>query len=246
MRHRETANNMGAVGAEAQASQLAATKVQLETLRGSLSEFAQKYRGRINSDPEFRQAFCEMCVAAGVDPLASSKGLWDELLGVGQFYNELAVQVLTVCLRTRDLNGGLLDMEECLKLVQASRPKGQAAVGPDDIQRAVSCLAALGRGVGIRNCGGRRLVYSVPDELNADPAQALEVAVAAGGRVSAEDLVTRFGWPAERADAALAHFVREGLCWVDTQDASSERVCWFPSIALAATGRDTAQLAGLS
>lgn len=33
-----------------------------------------------------------MCNAAGVDPLSSSKGLWDELLGVGQFYNDLAVQ----------------------------------------------------------------------------------------------------------------------------------------------------------
>ena len=49
------------------------------------------HRG-INSDPQFRKSFCDMCNAAGVDPLSSSKGLWDELLGVGQFYNDLAVQ----------------------------------------------------------------------------------------------------------------------------------------------------------
>lgn len=246
MRHRDQANTMGAVGDQAQASQLSAAKSQLEALRTTLSDFAQKHRGRINSDPQFRQAFCEMCMAAGIDPLASSKGLWDELLGVGQFYNELAVQVLTACLRTRDVNGGLLDLGECLKLVQASRPKGQPPVSMEDIQRAVSCCAALGRGVGIRDCGGRQLVYSVPDELSADPAQALEVAVAAGGQVSAEALVKRFGWPTHRADAALAHFVREGLCWVDTQDSDSQRVCWFPSIALAASGRDASDLAGFA
>lgn len=244
MRHREQANAVGAVGDQTQATQLLAAKSQLEALRTTLSEFAQKHRGRINSDPQFRQAFCEMCMAAGIDPLASSKGLWDELLGVGQFYNELAVQVLTACLRTRDVNGGLLDLGECLKLVQASRPtgQGQAAVSLEDIQRAVSCLVALGRGVGIKNCGGRQLVCSVPDELSADPAQALEVAVAAGGRVSAEDLVKRFSWTTHRADAALAHFIREGLCWVDTQDTSSQRVCWFPSIALVEAGRDATDL----
>ena len=26
----------------------------------------------INSDPQFRKSFCEMCIAAGVDPLSSS------------------------------------------------------------------------------------------------------------------------------------------------------------------------------
>lgn len=228
---------MGAVGERLENTQLSSAKTQLQSLRAALTEFAQKHRDRINSDPQFRQAFCEMCVAAGVDPLASSKGLWDELLGVGQFYNELAVQVLTACLRTRDVNGGLLDLGECLKLVQASRAAGQF-VDTEDISRAVDCLSALGRGVGIRLCGGRRLVYSVPDELSADPSQALEVAASLGGKISADELVRRFGWTAERADAALTHFVREGLCWVDTQDEAVDRWCWFPSIALAAMDRN--------
>ncbi len=37
--------------------------------------------------------FQEMCTTIGVDPLASSKGFWSEMLGVGDFYYELAVQV---------------------------------------------------------------------------------------------------------------------------------------------------------
>jgi len=35
----------------------------------------------------------------GVDPLASNKGFWAQVLGVGDFYYELAVQVRgTTCL----------------------------------------------------------------------------------------------------------------------------------------------------
>jgi hypothetical protein len=32
-------------------------------------------------------------MTTGVDPLASNKGFWAQLLGVGDFYYELAVQV---------------------------------------------------------------------------------------------------------------------------------------------------------
>jgi ESCRT-II complex subunit VPS22 len=34
-----------------------------------------------------------MCSAVGVDPLASQKGFWAELLGFGDFYYELGVQI---------------------------------------------------------------------------------------------------------------------------------------------------------
>ena len=69
-----------------------------------------------------------------------------------------------------------------------------------------------------------------------DPVRAREIAAAQGGHVSAEDLVTRLGWTAERAGAALTHFVDNGVCWIDTQDPSSDMVYWFPSIALADRG----------
>jgi len=237
--HRAAASN---VGAGLESSQLEQTKAQLEALRAKLGEFATKHRTKINNEPQFRQAFCEMCLAAGVDPLASSKGLWNEMLGIGSFYDELAVQVVTVCLQTRDLNGGLLDLRECLQLVRRSRV-GTQEVGLEDIEQAVRALAALGKGVGIRQAGGRRLVYSVPDQLSADPSAALEVAAANGGRTSATDLMQRLGWTRERAQVTCAHFIREGLCWVDDQDPSGERWCWFPSIALAAIESGAAPVA---
>ena len=35
-----------------------------------------------------------MCAAIGVDPLASSKGFWAEMLGMGDYYYELGVRVV--------------------------------------------------------------------------------------------------------------------------------------------------------
>lgn len=224
---------LGAVGQRLEASNLQTARAQLESLRAALQDFAQKHRARINSDPPFRQAFFEMCVTVGVDPLASSKNVWDEILGVGQFYNELAVQVLTVCLQTRDLNGGLLDMRECLSSLKRSRP-GADPIDSSDVMRAVDRLSALGKGVGTRRCAGRWLVFSVPAELSPDSTRALEVATANSGKVCSEELVSQLKWTKQRSQAALAHFVREGLCWIDSQDEAVERWYWFPSIALGA------------
>ena len=231
MRGQAQQSALSAVGERIEAANSEQARTLLQNLQQSLREFASRHRGRINSDPQFRKSFCEMCMAAGVDPLASSKGLWDELLGVGQFYNDLAVQVLTLCLTSRDENGGLLDLKECLTILRRSRAKGD--IGIEDIERAVDCLAQLGPGVSIRICGKHRLICSVPEELSDDPAQALEVAAQTGGRVSAEDLVKQYGWSRERAESALRHLIREGLCWVDTQDDDVPIWCWFPSIALA-------------
>jgi ESCRT-II complex subunit VPS22 len=53
-----------------------------------LEEFAAKHKNEIKKNAEFRQHFQQMCARIGVDPLASSKGFWAEMLGVGDFYYE--------------------------------------------------------------------------------------------------------------------------------------------------------------
>eukprot|EP00913_Durusdinium_trenchii_P003091 g2856.t1 len=178
IREKEQQSAYGAVGEQLEADKDQQARQHLETLQSSLKSFASKHRNRINSDPQFRKSFCDMCIAAGVDPLSSSKGLWDELLGVGQFYSDLSVQVLTQCMRTRDENGGLLDLRQCLANVRRARPGEKLAL--EDLERAVECLAQLGPGVSIRFCGRQRLLCSVPDELSGDTAQVIELAAATG------------------------------------------------------------------
>ena len=48
-------------------------KLQMETFKQSLEEFAMKHRQDISKDPIFRAQFQTMCSKIGVDPLASNK-----------------------------------------------------------------------------------------------------------------------------------------------------------------------------
>ncbi|CAB4022337.1 vacuolar-sorting SNF8-like [Paramuricea clavata] len=61
---------------------------QLESFKTYLEEFATKHKSDIKKNAEFRGHFQQMCARIGVDPLASSKGFWAEMLGVGDFYYE--------------------------------------------------------------------------------------------------------------------------------------------------------------
>ncbi|CAM9296297.1 unnamed protein product [Chrysoparadoxa australica] len=138
------------------------------SFKDSLEVFARKYRKDIKQDPAFRHQFQTMCAKIGVDPLASNKGFWGELLGVGDFYYELAVQIAEVCLQTRAANGGLMSTTELLQKLQAKRSRHRQSVDLDDVKRAVSKLKVLGGGFGLLQLGATSMVVSVPRELNAD------------------------------------------------------------------------------
>lgn len=53
---------------------------QIETFKKNLEEFAFKYKDEIRKNAQFRKQFVDMCANIGVDPLASSKGFWSEML----------------------------------------------------------------------------------------------------------------------------------------------------------------------
>lgn len=48
-------------------------------------------------------------------------------------------EVLTQCMRTRDENGGLLDLRQCLTTLRRTRPGEKLSM--EDVERAVECLA---------------------------------------------------------------------------------------------------------
>ena len=59
-----------------------------------------------------------MCANVGVDPLASNKGMFAQLLGIGDFYYQLGVQIIEACLATRTHNGGMVELSLLRHLVQ--------------------------------------------------------------------------------------------------------------------------------
>ena len=93
-------------GNELAETQLKQLSGQLEQFRTNLETFATEHKQEIRSvknivshflkltfpirrDPEFRRRFQEMCAQIGVDPLASGKGFWSNMLDIGDFYYEL-------------------------------------------------------------------------------------------------------------------------------------------------------------
>ena len=87
-----------ALGAEIERNQLEAMTSQLSEFKASLEAFAVKHKQEINRNPVFRNQFLKMCKQIGVDPLSSNKGFWVDVLGVGDFYYELAVSCIIIML----------------------------------------------------------------------------------------------------------------------------------------------------
>lgn len=184
-----------------------------------------------------------MCQKIGVDPLASQRGFWAQMLGVGDFYYELGVQIVDVCLRTRPANGGLIDVEELrarisrMRCASSSSSSSAAAekhhqhhhqkkkkaaeeISVDDIERAIKKLGALGGGFAVLSAGPRKLVQSVPCELSPDHTTALVLAQDTGF-VTAQQLSRELGWDAARVDSVMQLLLAEGMAWVDSQFSSS-------------------------
>lgn len=139
----------------------------METFKTNLEEFATHHKHDIKKDPRFRKHFQEMCASIGVDPLASGKGFWSEMLGVGDFYYELGVQIVEVCMAVSHRTGGLMKLDELRIRLNKSRGKRLQEVSNDDLLRAIKKLKILGNGFTlIPLSADRYLVQSIPGTLN--------------------------------------------------------------------------------
>ncbi|KAL6543177.1 hypothetical protein OROHE_010697 [Orobanche hederae] len=205
-------------------------KEQLATFRSQLEDFARKHKNDIRKNPAFRSQFHEMCTKVGVDPLASNKGFWAELLGIGDFYYELGVQIVDICLATRPLNGGLISLEELCKLLGQRRKGARDAISQDDCLRAISKLKVLGNGFEVISLGKKKLVRSVPTELNKDHNAILELAQGQGF-VTVDEVQRRLSWSSGHATDALETLLEEGLAMIDNGHKDGRRRYWFPCVS---------------
>eukprot|EP01104_Vermistella_antarctica_P019653 TRINITY_DN7820_c0_g1_i1.p1 TRINITY_DN7820_c0_g1~~TRINITY_DN7820_c0_g1_i1.p1 ORF type:complete len:255 (-),score=34.54 TRINITY_DN7820_c0_g1_i1:117-881(-) len=204
-----------------QASQM---REQMEELKGQLELFASKHKQDINKDPELRKHFHKMCLNIGVDPLASGKGFWSSVLGVGDFYYELGVQIIEVSIATRSRNGGIIDIDELLAQLVQCRPR-QGKITTHDIEAAIAKLKILGSGFRLLKTGQKTMVQSVPCELNTDHTNVL-TAAADNGFVTLASLHRDLGWAEKRSHEALKLLLQEGMVWIDSQ---GDEVCyWIP------------------
>ncbi|KAK1267784.1 hypothetical protein QJS04_geneDACA013826 [Acorus gramineus] len=205
-------------------------KEQLETFRSQLEDFARKHKNDIRKNPAFRAQFHEMCAKVGVDPLASNKGFWAELLGIGDFYYELGVQIVDICLATRSHNGGLINLQELCSLLCQRHKVARDSVSEDDCLRAINKLKILGSGFEVVSVGKKKLVRSVPTELNKDHNEILELAQVQG-YVIVDEVEKRLSWSSGRAIDTLETLLEEGLAMIDDGHRDGRRRYWFPCVA---------------
>jgi len=219
-------------GSELASEQLRTLSENMETFRGKLEEFATNYRHEIRKNAQFRRQFQEMCASVGVDPLASSKGFWAEKLGVGDFYYELGVQIIEICMASSHRNGGIISLEELRQRLVRSRNRARKdEITSDDILRAVAKLKSLGSGFAALSLGdGRYIIQSVPGELTMDHARILEAAQQNGGYVTVKFLMDNMKWDMARTERAIEHLMKEGIAWVDLATPDRTPTYWFPAL----------------
>ncbi|XP_056644959.1 vacuolar-sorting protein SNF8 [Diorhabda carinulata] len=218
-------------GNEIQENQFEQMTKQLEVFKTNLEDFATKHKNEIRKNPEFRKQFQEMCASIGVDPLSSGKGFWS-VLGIGDFYYELAVQIVEVCLATNEKNGGLISLDELrTKLIKArGQNKSHQDITKDDLIRAAHKLKIFGNGFNVIPMGkDRYMVQSVPGELSMDHSTILQQAEKNFGSISSSYLCKELNWEQQRAEKALEHMINQGLAWLDSQH-PEEYKYYFPSL----------------
>ncbi|XP_058791410.1 vacuolar-sorting protein SNF8 isoform X1 [Phymastichus coffea] len=228
-------------GTELQENQFEQMTKQMETFRINLEEFASKHKNEIKKNAQFRRQFTEMCASIGVDPLASGKGFWS-VLGIGDFYYELGIQIVEVCLATNYKNGGLISLDELReRLIQArGRRKEHQEITNEDLLASARKLKILGNGFSVVPISkGKYLVQSIPGELSMDHTAVLQQTNNNGSAFISKSLLqSELKWESERAQKALDHMVKEGLAWIDNQN-EGEPLYWFPSLFTACIASKT-------
>ena len=205
-----------AMGRKMDETRIDAVKETLNKFQTALSEFAEKHRDKINSDPEFRQQFHSMCVNVGVDPLASCKGFWADILGVGDFYFELGILVIQICIQTRSRNGGIISLTDLLERIHTHKKKSKQKASMDDLRKAIEKLSILGKGYQLIRFNKKEVPYllSVPIELSRDHEELMTIAQLYG-YVSQNIMENQNQWTKERFSLAISTLLIEGIVWVD-------------------------------
>jgi ESCRT-II complex subunit VPS22 len=218
-------NAYAALGKELEAEKIESVMSTVSAFKQTLTEFALKHKDKINSDPEFRQQFHSMCISVGVDPIASSKGFWADLLGVGDFYYEIGVKVIQISLETRSLNGGLVPLNDIMHRIQQAKYNTQSVISKQDVKRSIEKLSILQSGFRLLTLGQDEFLLSVPFELNTDGEELLDAAQHL--EYIEESFFIQKGWSEERFHMTIIPLLHEGIAWVD--EYQGKQHYYFPS-----------------
>ncbi|TXG67612.1 hypothetical protein EZV62_008887 [Acer yangbiense] len=107
-----------------------------------------------------------------------------------------------------------------------------AKVGVDPLasNKEVQFFPVLGNGFEVISVGKKKLVHSVPTELNKDHNQILELAQAQGF-VTVDEVERRLSWTSGRAIDTHDTLLDDGLAMIDDGHRDGKRQYWFPCVS---------------
>ncbi len=213
IKRRERDARMGELGDQIREDRATKARELLGNFKEKLSEFAIKYRSQIQRDPVLREQFVDMCESVGVDPFQSSKSIWTDIFdGLGTYYTDLAIQILSISLMNREKYGSLLPMSACVSAIQGDN------VSVKDLIRAIKSLEVFGSGaVRTIKIGKELFISSMPDSSSGDAPRLMGVFDEIDG-LTAVDIMSKLGWSEERVIHVVQILVKEGILWVDNYE----------------------------
>lgn len=114
---------------------------------------------------------------------------------LGDFYNQISIQILRICEKTKDLNGGLMKIKELVKIFNRTYPSNQ--IDANDVIKAVGNIEKLGNGCKIIKGG---YISTVPFELSND--QVLLMGMAEKTGYLSVNIAKQNGWSVDRFNLA--------------------------------------------
>ncbi|QEU61619.1 Snf8 [Kluyveromyces lactis] len=195
---------------------------QLSIFQVKLVEFARQHNKELRDVPRFRAKFMRMCSAIGIDPLS----IFDKnshLFHIDDFYYQICVKIIEICRNTKDVNGGVISLEE----LHVNYFKNMN-IEMEDIEKAIIMLGPLDGGFELFTIRQKKFLRSVPNELTDDQTKILEIC-SIMGYASITLLRANLNWKRVRSQSVLDGMVASGLIWVDSQSLEGEVLYWDPS-----------------
>lgn len=152
---------------------------------------------------------------------------------MGDFYFELSIQIVEICLALAESTGGMLEISELKEHLARSRrqKKQQQEITTEDVLLATRKLKIFGNSFQVHSLGKNRyIIQSIPGELSLQETKALTVAAnQEKGAITKSLLMKELGWNEMRTQQAIDKLISEGLVWIDEQ-AENEASYYFPSL----------------
>ncbi|EKE40738.1 ELL complex EAP30 subunit, putative [Entamoeba nuttalli P19] len=197
---------------------------QTNLFKHKLEEFLQKNKYEITNDVDIQNMLYILCRKMGVEPLTTEKSYVNIFFGSNVFYNELTVQIIEECYKSRESNGGIIEINKLCELINKKR---KSIIRQNDIFKAVNQAKCLGEGLKVVTIYQQSYVISVPFELADD--QQVVLTLLDKKPYFLEDELLIIGWSKERVKGTLVWLLNLGMLWVDDQfslDGKTTRAYW--------------------